>query len=98
MLRFNTAGPCVSHLHYMIPALERLPGARGLVEQHAYFALHAPRQTGKTTFLRAFARELTGSGDFAAVHFSCEAGEAFGEQVEAVERIVLSASPSAGRR
>lgn len=51
--RFNVAGPCRPDWHYMIPAERRLPQARPLVEDNAYFVAHAPRQTGKTTALRA---------------------------------------------
>jgi hypothetical protein len=50
---FNTAGPCVPELHYMVPAEPRLPDARGLIDEGQYFVVHAPRQTGKTTTLRA---------------------------------------------
>lgn len=70
--RFNTAGPCEADRHYMIPAEPRLPEARDLVEQQGYFVLHAPRQTGKTTTLRALARTLTAEGRYAALHFTCE--------------------------
>jgi len=73
---FNTAGPCNPAWHYMVPPLPRLPEAPGLVEAGAYFVIHAPRQSGKTTFLRALAEELTRSGKFAAVYASCEAAEA----------------------
>ena len=48
-LRFNTAGPCIPGRHYMLPALDRLPEVRRLVEDEDYFVVHAPRQTGKTT-------------------------------------------------
>ncbi|MGK4000390.1 ATP-binding protein [Sorangium sp. So ce1024] len=89
--RFNTAGPCRPDWHYMIPAERRLPEAPGLVEQRAYFVVHAPRQTGKTTALRALAERLTGTGRWAALHFSCEAGEAAGDDYGAAERILLSA-------
>ncbi|MEP7126856.1 MAG: ATP-binding protein [Byssovorax sp.] len=88
--RFNTAGPCIDWMHYMIPALRRLPEAPGLVEQYGYFVVHAPRQTGKTTALRALAHELTTSGKYAAVHFSCEAGQVTGDDFGAAERIVLA--------
>jgi hypothetical protein len=57
--RFNTAGPCLPKYHYMIPALGRLPEVPDLVAQLGYFAVHAPRQTGKTTTLLALAEELT---------------------------------------
>ncbi|WP_437997054.1 AAA family ATPase [Sorangium sp. So ce185] len=88
--RFNTAGPCIEGMHYMIPPARRLPEAPGLVEQLGYFVVHAPRQTGKTTALRALAHSLTASGKHAAVLLSCEAGQAAGDDYEAAERIVLS--------
>ena len=37
---FNTAGPCEADHHYMVPAVERLPEARPLIEQLGYFVLH----------------------------------------------------------
>src|SRR5262245_27541352 len=65
--RFNTAGPCIAGMHYMIPPERRLPEAPSLVEQLGYFVVYAPRQTGKTTALRALAQNLTASGSYAAV-------------------------------
>ncbi|WP_322753410.1 ATP-binding protein [Frankia sp. Cas3] len=88
--RFNTAGPCVPAKHYMIPALERLPQGPGLVGQQAYFVVHAPRQTGKTTALRALARELTAQGRYAALYFSCEVGATAGEDYGAASRDILT--------
>jgi DNA polymerase III delta prime subunit len=87
---FNTAGPCIDWMHYMIPPLRRLPEAPGLVEQYGYFVVHAPRQTGKTTALQALARELAASGKYAAVHLSCEAGQVAGDDFDAAERIVVA--------
>ena len=46
---FNIAGPCFPDEHYMLPALERLPGIMRIVEQRSYFVLHAARQSCKTT-------------------------------------------------
>jgi hypothetical protein len=43
----------------MIPPVGRLPEAPGLVAEMGYFVVHAPRQTGKTTTLRALSQELT---------------------------------------
>ncbi len=86
---FNTAGPCNPAWHYMVPPLPRLPTAHGLAEHGAYFVIHAPRQTGKTTFLRAFATQLTSEGRFTALYASCEAAEAKGDdEVAAQETIV----------
>lgn len=88
--RFNTAGPCDPAAHYMIPPLPRVPEARGLVDQGAYFVLHAPRQSGKTTFLRAFAHALTASGLYAAVYASLEAAEALGDDSVSAQAVIVS--------
>ncbi len=74
----------------MIPAEYRLPEALGLVEQGGYFVVHAPRQTGKKTALRALAESLTASGRFAALHISCETGEAAGDDFGEAQRAILS--------
>nr|WP_322760045.1 ATP-binding protein [Frankia sp. Cr2] len=87
--RFNTAGPCRPTYDYMIPALRRLPEGPGLVERMGYFVVHAPRQTGKTTALRALAQELAAGGRYAALHFSCELGEAVGDDYGTAQRSIL---------
>jgi AAA domain len=86
---FNTAGPCDPARHYMVPPLPRLPEAEAIVEQQGYFVVHAPRQSGKTTTLRALARALTEEGACGALHFSCEAGEAAGDDLVMAQRAVL---------
>ncbi|MDR1871332.1 MAG: AAA-like domain-containing protein [Deltaproteobacteria bacterium] len=55
---FNTVGPCVAEEHYLLPVLERQPGINKLIEDKNYFVLHAPRQSGKTTFLRFYADRI----------------------------------------
>jgi hypothetical protein len=86
---FNTTGPCDEHQHYLLPPLPRVPGARELVERGGYFVLHAPRQSGKTTFLKAFARALTQSGSYAALYVSCEAASAKGDDDVAAQRSIV---------
>ena len=71
-LRFNTAGPCIPGRHYMLPALDRLPEVRRLVEDEDYFVVHAPRQTGKTTALNALVDEINAAGDKVALYCSLE--------------------------
>lgn len=61
----------------MLPALRRIPQVRDLVEQQAYFVVHAPRQVGKTTSLTSLATELTREGRHAALLVSMEVGAAF---------------------
>ena len=90
MRTFNTAGPCDPARHYLVPPLERLPEARRLVEQGNYFVLHAPRQSGKTTLLRALSRALTAEGKLAALQFSGETAEPMADDYEAAERSVLT--------
>ncbi|WP_044969416.1 AAA family ATPase [Sorangium cellulosum] len=93
---FNIAGPCRPDRHYMVPAGQRLPGFRALVDKQAYFVVHAPRQTGKTTTMKALARRLTEEGRYAALHFSCETARAFPEDVEqAVKGIWLAVEGAA---
>ena len=72
MRKFNTTGPCFPNEHYMLPALDRLPGIRELVADGNYFVVHAPRQTGKTTALKALAREINLKGDMFAVYCTLE--------------------------
>ncbi len=70
MRKFNIAGPVVAADHYCIPPLERvnLQALLELVQDKTYFVLHAPRQTGKTSALRAL-RDLLNSG--AAGEYRC---------------------------
>ena len=69
---FNIAGPCIPGEHYMLPALDRLPSVRRLVDRKQYFVLHAPRQTGKTTALKALVREINAKGEKVALYCTLE--------------------------
>ena len=69
---FNTTGPCILVEHYMLPALDRLPEVRRLVARRQYFVIHAPRQTGKTTALKALVREINAKGDMVALYCTLE--------------------------
>ncbi len=55
---FNTAGRCFPDEHYMIDPVQRLAEVEELIEKKLYFTIHAPRQTGKTTYLHALAEKL----------------------------------------
>ena len=56
----------------MLPALDRLPEVKQLVEDEEYFVIHAPRQTGKTTALQALAREINAKGEMVALYCTLE--------------------------
>ncbi len=64
---FNTAGPCRPEIHYTVDSLPRLQGVRELIDGQHYFVLHAPRQTGKTTFLYAMMHQLNAEGRYTAL-------------------------------
>jgi predicted AAA+ superfamily ATPase len=58
----------------MLPPEERLVGA-GLsryIDEQFYWVLHAPRQTGKTTFLISWMRELNASSKYVSCYVSVE--------------------------
>lgn len=86
---FNTAGPCKTDIHYMLPPLARLPELTGLIDQQGYFVIHAPRQTGKTTAMLALAQQLTASGNYTAAWVSAEVGAAFPHDPGTAEQAML---------
>jgi hypothetical protein len=88
---FNTAGQCIPELHYMLPTERRLPEVREVIDQQAYFVLHAPRQVGKTTALLSLGKALTAEGRYTAVLVSMETGAAFPEDVGRAEEAMLAA-------
>jgi hypothetical protein len=70
---FNTAGPCRPEEHYMLPPEQRVLDIRGLIDSAAYFVIHAPRQSGKTTLLRNLSRKLNAEGRYVSAALSLEA-------------------------
>jgi hypothetical protein len=69
---FNTGGLCFPEKHYMVNPLRRLQEVESLIREELYFTIHAPRQTGKTTYLYALAGRLNAEGDHITVVASCE--------------------------
>ncbi|CCI07698.1 AAA-like domain-containing protein [Microcystis aeruginosa] len=88
---FNIAGPCKDDIHYMLSPTVRLPDLEELIQQRSYFVLHAPRQTGKTTAMLSLAKQLTDTGNYAAVMVSVEVGSAFNHDPSAAELAILGA-------
>ena len=78
---FNTTGPCNPEKHYMLAPEERLRGAQlhRYVRDELYWVLHAPRQTGKTTFLKSWMREINGGGESVACYVSVESCQGISE-------------------
>lgn len=55
---FNTSADCKPELHYMANIEERLSEIRAMVVRGDYFTINKARQYGKTTLLKALARNL----------------------------------------
>lgn len=87
---FNTAGPCDPADHYMLSPLRRLAELRQFLDRKQYVVLHAPRQVGKTTSIRALAHELTAEGRYAGAYVSAEQGQAMRDDIGAAEHAILN--------
>ena len=86
---FNTTGPCNPGKHYMLPPEARL--VRGQLEHYIgdelYWVLHAPRQSGKTTFLQSWMRKINAEGKAVACYVSVERCQEFPAAAEALPAI-----------
>ena len=89
---FNTAGPVDCARHYCLPPLHRidLDEVLLLIEQQKYFVLHAPRQTGKTSFLLALMQYLNEQGRYRALYVNVEPAQAARQNVDGAIRAILS--------
>ncbi len=90
--QFNTAGPCIAEDHYLIDPLERIDyrNLLALIDSKRYFVLHAPRQTGKTTSLRALVDLLNRENRYRAVYANIETAQAARHDVVAGMNTVAS--------
>jgi hypothetical protein len=86
---FNTTGPCNPDDHYMLPPEARLVRAQldRYIESKLYWVLHAPRQSGKTTFLQSWMRKINAEGKAVACYVSVERCQAFPDAAEAIPMI-----------
>ena len=96
---FPTAGPVVAADHYHLPPLQRT-GADTLlrlVEAKNYFVVYAPRQTGKTTSLRALCEVLNERG-YRAVHANLQSASTVSDNLPRAMRAVLTRLASRAER
>lgn len=96
---FNTTGPCFPRLHYMLPPSQRLVGASlsRYIRDELYWVLHAPRQTGKTTFLQSWMTEINAGTEAVACYISLERCQAVPEIEKAMPAIAEAIRESAIR-
>ncbi|MCX6252917.1 MAG: AAA-like domain-containing protein [Bacteroidia bacterium] len=85
---FNIAGPCNDKSHYMLPVLKRIKEIESLVEHGQYFVIHAPRQTGKTTLIKALVNFYNAEGNYYALYCSLESVQVFTEPKEGIPEIL----------
>jgi len=98
---FNTTGPCNPFDHYMLPPADRLVGAQlhRYIRDSLYWVLHAPRQTGKTTFLQNWAREINTGTEAVACCVSIESCQGIADRTEAmitINKAICAFSKNAG--
>jgi hypothetical protein len=86
---FNTSGICKPEVHYMLPVLPRVPDAADMIDGNFYFILHAPRQSGKTTFLKALTDKINSDGLYYALYCSLEVSQDVTDDDTAMRRIVV---------
>jgi hypothetical protein len=82
---FNTAGSVNPDDHYCLNPLSRfnLEEILSLILQKKYFVLHAPRQTGKSSYMLALMHYLNQTGQYRALYANIENAQAARENVQA---------------
>ncbi len=88
---FNTAHANNPADHYTLPPLARLPtDMEDMVHGKFYFVLHAPRQSGKTTCVKALADKIAADGRYAVVFCTVDEGRTADTEAEGVESVVVA--------
>ena len=85
---FNITGPCVPGKHFMLPPQDRVGDLRRLIKREEYFVVHAPRQSGRTTLLRALADQVNSEGAQVALYVTLERAEGLRSREEAVPAVI----------
>jgi len=62
---------------------------RQLIDNQKYFVLHAPRQTGKTSFLLSLMKYLNRQGNYRCLYVNVEAAQAYRENISQAIYIIL---------
>ena len=72
----------------MLPATARLPEVTRLVARNQYFAIHAARQSGKTTLLQGLVDDINASGERVALYFTVESVQAYPDPHDGIAKIM----------
>jgi hypothetical protein len=87
--RFNTAGAVPARVPLHDPAVAAVAAGSWAGRPAGLLRGPCPRQTGKTTAIRALAQELTAGGRYAAVRFTCEHAKVAGDDYGNAQRDIL---------
>lgn len=90
MKKFCIAGPIDPDRHYHIRKRLIRNEVDTLIEDHQYFVLHAPRQSGKTSAIEEYIRYLNKQGKYSALYINIEAAQAARDNVEKAIISILS--------
>jgi hypothetical protein len=85
---FNTVGPCIPEAHYMLPVLPRIPDIDDMIADKFYFLIHAPRQSGKTTYLQFLTNKINSEGQFYAIYCSLMSVRGINNRNEAITTVL----------
>jgi hypothetical protein len=96
---FNTAGPVNKKDHFCIDPLERFDFDQflQLIAQKKYFALNAPRQSGKTSCLLALSNYLNKEGVYKCLYLNIESMSNENEDMREAMKCILSELSSRAR-
>jgi hypothetical protein len=91
MKTFCIAGPVNPEKHYYLPLNTRLDEQELhiLIEQDKYFVLHAPRQTGKTSAVMNFVRQLNQEKKYTALYVNVEPAQSLRSNLDKALPIIM---------
>jgi hypothetical protein len=71
----------------MLPVLPRLPDVDDMLDDESYFILHAPRQSGKTTFVKFLTEKINAQGQRYALNCSLATLRGVINEDKAIDRV-----------
>ena len=82
----------------MVNPLKRILKVEKLIANELYFTIHAPRQSGKTTYLYSLAWKINGEGKYIALVVSFERAGVGSMTLETANNTVMNAIYSSSTR
>jgi hypothetical protein len=71
----------------MLPVLPRIPDVSDMIDGKFYFILHAPRQSGKTTFMQTLTNKINTDGNYYALNCSLASLKGVSDKSEAINTL-----------